>query len=257
MEIPRPSGLITLLTDFGLADPYVGLMKGMILRQHPRATLVDLAHGVPAHDVTTGALFLRAAIGRFPPGTVHVAVVDPGVGTARRAILACRHQCFWLGPDNGLLDAALHDRDDGEVRAVEPSLLGLELASRTFHGRDLFAPLAGLLASQRIGFRAVGPRLDEPVRLPAAAQAPRVLFVDHFGNLVTNVAAADVEGIAGLEIGGRLAPLRGTYGEAGAGELLALANSYGLLEIARREGRADVELGVGAGTPVRIRRDSA
>ena len=257
MELPRPNGLITLLSDFGHEDPYVGLMKGMILRQHGRAQIVDLAHGVPPQDVHTGALFLATAIERFPAGTVHVAVVDPGVGTERRAIVACRHQCYWIGPDNGLLGAVLPEGDDGEVRAVDAASLGLVPQSRTFHGRDLFAPLAGLFSSQRCGFRAVGPRIDDPVRLPAVTEAPQVLFVDHFGNLVTNVGEQDAQGIAGVEISGQFARLLGTYAEARPGELLALVNSYGLLEIARRGGRADLELRARAGEPVRIRGGSA
>lgn len=255
MQLPRPCGIVTLLSDFGLTDPWVGVMKGVVKRHNPAADVVDFCHGVPAHDVRTGAFFLAAAIDRFPSGTVHVAVVDPGVGTERRALAVCAAGCFWIAPDNGLLEALLR-REDAEVRGVDTDKLRLEPASRTFHGRDVFAPLGGMLSSGRFGFRAVGDRFAEPCRLagdPFADDAqPRVIAIDRFGNLITNVTAARArrEGWKGVRIGTHTAPLRSTYAEAGAGETLALINSYDLLEVAVNRGSAAERLLVATGASV-------
>ncbi|MCA8954230.1 MAG: SAM-dependent chlorinase/fluorinase, partial [Planctomycetes bacterium] len=146
MVYARPAGVVTLLTDFGLRDPYVGVMKGAVLRSNPKAVLVDLGHELPPQDVASGAFALAAAVGRFPSGTVHVAVVDPGVGTARRLLAVAAHEAFWLAPDNGLLSDVLAADPGAEARAVDCERLGLVAESRTFHGRDLFAPIAGWLA---------------------------------------------------------------------------------------------------------------
>ncbi len=252
MELPRPNGLVTLLTDFGLDDPYVGIVKGMVKRQHPRAEVVDLSHGVPAQDVVVAALFLRAAIGRFPAGTVHAAVVDPGVGTARRFLLACAHECYWIAPDNGLLEGILPGVEEGELRVLAPDALGLQATSRTFHGRDLVAPLCGLLSSQRLGFRAVGPRVTDPVPLPGGLHRAEVLHVDRFGNLLTGIARDALRGVRHVEVGAQTVPVVDTYAAVARGAPMALVNSYELLEIAVRDGRADQTLGIGRGAAVRL-----
>lgn len=247
MPLPSPSGIVTLVTDFGHQDPYVGIMKGAVLRADRRAQIVDLCHEVPAQDVVVGAFFVRAAVGRFPDGTVHVAIVDPEVGTSRRLLAVCAARCFWIGPDNGVLSAIVA-RDDAEVRAIDLVGLGLTAESRTFHGRDLFAPCAGFLSGGRFGFRALGRVVQDPVLLPAD-DAPQVVFVDGFGNLITNVPAAQVQGNA-VRVGGREIPLRATYADAEPGHALALINSYGTLEIAVARGSAYELLGVGRGEPV-------
>lgn len=248
MELPLANGIVTLLTDFGLDDPYVGIVKGMILRAHKNASIVDLGHGVPAQAVQVGAFFLAAALDRFPVGTVHLAVVDPGVGTARRVLAAAAGRCYWIGPDNGILSSVL-DRDaDGEVRAVDLGRVGLEPGSATFHGRDVFAPLAGRLSSGKYGYRALGPRIDDPVRLPALTEGgPRVIHVDRFGNLITNLRAAGAEVV---KIAGQRIPVRSHYAEVADGELIAVVNSYDLLEISARNASAAAALGVGSGVPV-------
>ncbi|MEZ5965331.1 MAG: SAM-dependent chlorinase/fluorinase [Planctomycetota bacterium] len=252
MQLPRPSGIVTLLSDFGLADPWVGIMKGVVKRHNPAADVLDYCHGVPAHDVRVGAFFLAAVVDRFPPGTVHVAVVDPGVGTARRALVACAAGCFWVAPDNGLLESILR-RDDVEVRAVDIDKLDLRPASRTFHGRDVFAPLGGMLSSGRFGFRALGDRVADPCRLdgdPFAPEAsPCVIAVDRFGNLITNVGLARVqsEGWAAVRVRDHVVPLVATYAEAAPGEALALINSYDLLEVAINRGSAAERLRVSVG----------
>jgi S-adenosylmethionine hydrolase len=252
---PRPSGVVALLTDFGARDPYVGVLRGAVLRHNSKALLVDLGHEVPAHDVAAGALWLQAAVGHFPAGTVHVAVVDPGVGSARGALAACAHGCYWLAPDNGLLTHVLAGDAAAELRAIDVAALQLGPISRTFHGRDVFAPIAGWLSGGRYGFTALGARATGCVRLPAlAAGGPRVVHVDHFGNLITNVAAATLTGVAGVEVGGTAIALGGTYCDVAPGELLALIGSAGLLEIACNQGSAAARLRAGRDAPVLLRR---
>lgn len=247
--IPRPCGIVALLTDFGARDPYVGLTKGMVLRSHPKAMLVDLVHDIPPQDLALAAFFLRAAVDRFPPGTIFLAVVDPGVGTARRAVCGLAHGCFWIGPDNGVLGEVL--AADSEVRAIDFEHLGLHASSRTFHGRDVFAPFAGSLAAGRFGFTAVGPRAGELVRVPPMTTGtPRVVHVDTYGNLVTNVPATAIANVRAVRIAGRSVPLRGTYGDAAPGSLVCLVNSYDLVEVAENQGSAAATLAAGRGAPV-------
>src|SRR5690606_8649409 len=132
----------SLLSDFGHRDPYTGIVKGVVLRHHPTATLIDLCHEVPPQDVSLAGFYLQAAVHRFPKGTIHVAVVDPGVGSQRRILALCAHDDYWLAPDNGILTGLL-TAGDMELRCVNLKDLGLTATSQTFHGRDLFAPLAG------------------------------------------------------------------------------------------------------------------
>lgn len=250
---PRPSGIVTFLTDFGHVDPYVGVMKGALLRVHAKAVLVDLGHAVPPQDVTAGAFHLAAAVGQFPAGTVHVAVVDPGVGTARRLLAAAAHECCWLGPDNGLLALVLARDPDAEVRVLDPEHLGLRDVARTFHGRDVLAPVAGWLANGRYGFSALGRRVDDWVRCDDLfGGAPRVVHVDGYGNLITNVPAASLSGRQQVRLGGRRVPIRGTYGDVAVGDVVAVVGSYGLLEIAVNGGSAAVTLGLQRGAPIEL-----
>lgn len=253
MHLPPPNGIVSMLTDFGGRDPYVGIMKGVIKQVSPRLEILDLCHEVPPQAVDVGVLYLGAAVDRFPVGTVHVAVVDPGVGTDRRAIVACAGGGYWVAPDNGLLSPILTDDDRVEVRQIDVDALGLKPASKTFHGRDVFAPVAAMLASGRYGFRAVGPRVLDPVRLELPA-GPTILAVDHYGNLITGVSAAEVErrGVCAVRVGSREIPLRGTYQEAAPGEFLALINSYELLEVAVSGGSAASDLELSKGDRVEL-----
>lgn len=250
---PRPSGIVTLLSDFGLCDPYVGVMKGAVMRASSRVVIVDLGHGVPPQDIAAGAFWLAATIGRFPPGTVHVAVVDPGVGTDRRLLAVSAAECFWLAPDNGLLAPVLAADPAAEVRAIDALHLNLRPPSRTFHGRDVLAPVAGWLAGGRYGFSALGPRIDDPVAgTEPFGGNPRVVHVDAFGNLITNVREQDLAGVATVRIGGQSVQLRGTYADAATGQLLALVGSYGLLEVAVNGGSAAKTLGLQRGAPIEL-----
>ena len=142
----------------------------MIKREHRSAEIIDLCHGVPAHDVIVAGLFLQAAVTRFPVGTVHVAVVDPGVGTERRCLGLVAHGCYWLAPDNGLLTAFFDEAD--EIRELRPEAMDLRVASATFHGRDVFGPAAGKLSSGRYGFRSLGPRVEDPLRRSGPFEIP-------------------------------------------------------------------------------------
>ena len=251
--LPRPSGIVTLLTDFGTRDPYVGVMKGALLQANPKITIVDFGHEVPAQDVTAGAFWLAAAIGRFPPGSVHVVVVDPGVGTNRRLLAAAAHENYWFAPDNGLLTHVLAQDPTAEVRAIDLEHLNLRPASRTFHGRDVLAPIAGWLSGGRYGFSALGPRVTDAVVGEAIfGGPPRVVYVDGYGNLVTNVPAAALASVRAVRLAGRRVPLHGTYADVPAGELLALVGSFGLLEVAENGGSAARTLGLARGAPIEL-----
>lgn len=235
---------IALLTDFGLVDPYVGAMKGVLASLAPGAPVLDVTHGVPPQDVRVGALFLDAAWPWFPEGTVFVCVVDPGVGTRRRPIVARAAGRLFVGPDNGLLGLL----PDPEVREITAPW-GHPSPSRTFHGRDLFAPVAARLAGGA-AFEDVGPLVTDPVRvlLPVPVDgAGEVLYVDHYGNAVTNLAGVDGGVVRVREV---RAPVVHTYAAAGPGEAVALTGSTGRLEIAVRDGHAARELGLAPGTPV-------
>ncbi|MBK8101444.1 MAG: SAM-dependent chlorinase/fluorinase [Planctomycetes bacterium] len=249
MSLPRPCGIVALLTDYGSRDPYAGVLRATVLRAYPKAQVLDLGHEVPAHDVATGSLFLGAFAGRLPAGTVTVVVVDPGVGTDRRVLLVRSGDGYWLAPDNGVLEPVLGG--DAEVRMLALDHLGLPPRSRTFHGRDVLAPVAGWLAGGRYGFTALGPRIDDPVRLPTLPPHT-VVHVDHFGNLITNVGAAGLDGATHVRIAGQRLPIVGTYADVAIGALAAVVNSYELLEIAIREGSAAARLGVHRGAGISI-----
>lgn len=244
----RPSGFVTLLTDFGLADPYVGIMKGAALRAASKVQLVDITHDVPAQDVAAGAFFVHTIVGRFPSGTVHAVVVDPGVGTARRLLAVAAHGDYWIGPDNGVLAPVL----DGEVRAVDAGHLGLHATSHTFHGRDLVAPIAAWLATGRYGFASLGPRITDPVPGPSLAGPPQVVHVDGYGNLITNVPAERLASVQRVVVAGRDVPLVRAYADAPAGTLIALVGSYGLLEVAQNGGNAAKATGSRRGAPIEL-----
>ena len=259
--------VIALLTDFGLQDPYVGAMKGAILSVCPQATLVDVLHDVPAHDVAAGALALDAAYRHFPGGTVFVAVVDPGVGSRRRPVALGAGRWLFVGPDNGLFTFVLEAHPSARVHLLANPLLSREPLSPVFHGRDLFGPAAGRIAGG-LPLEEVGPAVADPVRL---AHSPKtrltegwegaVLHVDRFGNLTTNLLEADLvaiggRGLEGLEVtlGTQALPLVCSYSDVAPGAACALVGSSGRLEIAVHGGRADALPGAARGACVRVRR---
>jgi S-adenosylmethionine hydrolase len=253
--------IVTLLTDFGVVDTYVGQVKGAILTVCPEARLVDLSHAVPAQDVRTGAFLLWSAVRAFPAGTVHLAVVDPGVGSARRAVaVRCARGDFFVGPDNGLLAPAI-ERLGGTAAAVvldRPSFWRAD-ASSTFHGRDIFGPIAGHLA-RGTGLKPLGSnlrRLERPFALPEPQRAGtsligEVLYVDSYGNLVTNIPGSQLPTKFLVEIRGQSVAPKAFYGAAQPGELLALVGSAGLLEISARDENAARTLGARVGDSVTV-----
>ena len=253
--------VITLTTDFGTRDPYVAQLKGVLLAGCEGVRVHDLTHEIAPQDVLEGALFLAAAVPTFPPGTVHLAVVDPGVGTDRRAIAASVGGQHVVCPDNGLLTLLARRAPIEEVRSIERTSLQREPVSATFHGRDLFAPAAALLACGGAPAE-LGPAVADPVELPLPRPRSEggrllgeVLHVDRFGNAITNLGRADVQTAAGgrtasIEAGGRRLPLARTYGDVAEGEVLALIGSADLLEVAVREGSAAEALGLVRGSEV-------
>ncbi|HEY0511276.1 MAG TPA: SAM-dependent chlorinase/fluorinase [Thermoanaerobaculia bacterium] len=234
--------LLSLLTDFGTGDYYVAAVKGTVLRLAPGTALVDVSHQVPPGDVETAAFLLAAAVPSFPAGTVHLAVVDPGVGSGRRILAVRTPAALFVAPDNGLLGAFLDGLDGAEVRSVERSDLFLAGPGQTFHGRDRFAPVAAwLLRGGRMD--ELGPEIGDPVRLPAAPprRAPgrisgRVIHIDRYGNLVTDIPAGWLPaGPCRAEVGGSAACATSRrvthYAEIPAGEAAMLAGSLGTLEL--------------------------
>jgi hypothetical protein len=255
--------LVSLLTDFGLADTYVGQIKAAILRVAPSALLVDLTHEIPAQDVQTGAFLLWTAVDSFPEGSLHLAVVDPGVGSARRAVaVKSQRGDILVGPDNGLLMPAL-ERLGGLASAIElnePLFWGPR-RSRTFHGRDIFAPVVGHLASG-VPLEHLGQplaRLETPFTFPPPTRerdwpVGEVLHVDTYGNLITNLPGELLPERFTVHIGSAVIPDAPHlhYQAVAPGELLALVGSAGLLELSAREGSAHAVLGASRGERVRI-----
>lgn len=240
---------ITLLTDFGTADGYVAEMKGVLSSLAPEAPILDLTHDIPPQDVELARLTIARYWRRFPPGTVHLAVVDPGVGTARACLAVESDGRRLVGPDNGILSPALLLAGARAVSLPIPAT-----ASRTFHGRDVLAPAAAALA-QGATLDMLGQPFDTPIvrrtreaqRREDGAVLGEVIAIDRFGNAVTNLVGARAGVVAA---GGRPVPIRGTYADVPVGAPVAISGSTGLLEIAVREGSAAATLGLVRGATV-------
>jgi S-adenosyl-L-methionine hydrolase (adenosine-forming) len=255
--------IITLLTDFGTADAFVGIMKGVILGINPDARVIDLTHAIPPQQILPAALVLRSAVGAFPAGTIHVAVVDPEVGSARRPILIETDTGLLIGPDNGVLSLAALVMGRRRVRSIENQELFRHPLSHTFHGRDVFAPVAAHL-SRGIPYKHIGAELTSMVELtvPATQQTAseisgEIVYVDHFGNLVTNIAADAIAHFPAQQLSVSIGrkPVVGlvtAYAAVPDGTPLAIVGSWGMLEIAVRNGNAARMLAAGPGTPVTV-----
>ncbi len=272
--------ILTLLTDFGTEDEYVGVMKGVILSIAPDVRLVDLSHRIPPQDVRRAAFLLSNAVPYFPPDTVHLAVVDPGVGTERRALAIRTPAGAFVGPDNGLFSWVLAEVPEWTAVEIREPAYRLPRVSFTFHGRDIFAPAAAHLAAG-IPLDRLGPRVTDPVLLPpprleigAGVLEGEVLSADRFGNLTTSIGRFRWDGdrlvlapafrpasgemrlnpagarvvLAGVELQG----IRRTYGDVAVGEPVALVGSSGFLEIAVRQGSAAAATGAAPGAPVTV-----
>ncbi len=256
--------VVTLLTDFGTADYFVGAMKGAVLASNPSALIIDITHEVPPFDIEAGAFTLRAAFETFPAGTVHVAVVDPGVGSARRAVAVEGRGHTFVGPDNGVFGHVYGRVEPFRVFQLADEKFFRREVSATFHGRDIFAPVAGALSR---GVRAgeLGPEVFDYVRLPAATVEKdvdgtlvgAVIHVDRFGNLVTNIAPEDLQEESGARLlvnGREVRRFRRFFAEDAdaPGEPFALWGSAGLLEVAVFQGSAARLLGAKRGDKVLV-----
>ena len=260
-----PSGVITLTSDFGLRDPFVGVMKGRISSAASAVRVIDLTHEILAHWPAEAGFWLARSYRYFPIGTVHVAVVDPGVGTARDIAMVLAEGHLFLAPDNGLLADVVEQTPDAQLWHLDTrglASLGINKPSATFHGRDIFAPVAAALASRQISVEQLGSRVDSLV--PSWVDEPTtsrdrvngvVITIDHFGNLITNVGQASCSGFVDPIVhAGKLAlPLRRTYGDVTPGDPIALFNSFGVIEIAVAERRAADVLGLSRGAPITVR----
>jgi S-adenosyl-L-methionine hydrolase (adenosine-forming) len=255
--------LITLITDFGYQDPFVGIMKGVIFGINPDARVIDLSHGIPPQDLMAAALVLRHSTRFFPHGTIHVTVVDPGVGTDRRALLVESEGDFFIGPDNGLLGLAIEGREASQIIDLCNDVYHLKPTSGTFHGRDIFAPVAGYL-SLGIPPQDFGTRINsfkrlawpEVIKAEGAIQG-RIVYVDRFGNLITNVQERDLKPLQKEKVTISTGDLtiRGlstNYRSGAERGYVALINSWGLLEISLFEGNAQLGSGAKVGDSVQI-----
>lgn len=258
------SPIITLLTDFGTKDHYVASMKGVMLGINPGCTLVDISHHVDPQDIEGGAFLLASAFSSFPRGTIHLSVVDPGVGGPRRPILIVTANYYFIGPDNGLFSLSLLREKVEQVIILTKEKYFLSPVSPTFHGRDLFAPVAAHLSSG-VKPEAFGDRADAWVELSLAKPEQKarelvgeILHIDVFGNLVSNIDEQSLSGFAGcrpysIRVGRHaFRGLKRGYWEGRKGEPIGLIGSGGMLEISVRDGNAQKRLKVKRGDPVRI-----
>lgn len=244
--------VVTLLSDFGTDDWYVAAMKLLVRRTCPQATLIDVTHSIAPGDILAGSIALEAMFALREPGAVHLAVVDPGVGGERKPLVVRLLEQWFVGPDNGLITWAWRRHGPGEAFEITwrpPTLCN------TFHGRDLFAPIAGMLAAGK-GLERITRPLPAPILLevaPTAGPEGQVIHIDHFGNATTSVLGDGLPPGTPVSVNGRLIRTMRTYSDAAPGEALALVGSSGMLEIAVREGSAALSLGLHRGVPVRVK----
>lgn len=259
--------IITLTTDFGLNDHFVGTVKGVILGIVPEATIVDISHSVQAFDILDGALAIAQAYSYFPSGTIHMVVVDPGVGSARRPIIASSDRHHFVAPDNGVLSLIYAREERMHVREITQDHYFHQPVANTFHARDIFAPVSAYLAkgvdSQKFGEEIEDfTRFNAPRPKPAGGNSFRgvVLKVDRFGNLITNFTAQDVPALFEAQappfkiVVGKteITALKNSYTEGGPGEMFAIPGSMGYLEISTNRGSATQLIGVGKGGEVNL-----
>ena len=260
----KPSGVITITTDFGHKGPFAGVMKGVILSRFPQASIIDLAHDIPAHWPPEAGFWISRSYTYFPKGSVHVAIVDPGVGTDREIIVVEHDDHIFMAPDNGLLAALLSSPEESKLHRLDPNklgALGLAAPSLTFHGRDIFAPIAAEIAAGRLAPTDIGEPtadwtpgwLDDPEEIDGKVRGV-IVTIDAFGNLISNIDQTLLQSMQHpvVSLAGHRFEINATYGRVQPGEYLALINSFGVLEIARAEGNAAEGLGTDRGAPVLV-----
>jgi S-adenosyl-L-methionine hydrolase (adenosine-forming) len=252
--------IITLLTDFGLKDHFVAAMKGVLLKLNPALTLADISHLIPPQDIYAGAFTLSQACFYYPAGTIHLAVVDPGVGSTRKALAVAAGGHFFVAPDNGILTHVLESQADGIAYEITADHYFNKPVSTTFHGRDVFAPIAAWI-SRGIPLHQLGPVLPNPVKLqiPALKYVRDsliqgiILAVDHFGNLITNLKPSNVPRAFKMMAGQKeITTMHQTYAEGALGEIFIVPGSTGYLEIAVKDGSAAAQLNLKAGFPIGV-----
>ena len=260
----RWSGVITMTTDFGHKGPFAAVMRGVILSRNPDAQVIDLAHDIPPQWPPEAGFWISRAYRYFPRGTIHMAIVDPGVGTERDILVVEHDGHVFIAPDNGLLAPLLDAADNPNIWQLDLdrlSSLNLGKPSDTFHGRDIFAPVAAEFAAGRLSLTAVGKPvtewipgwLDEP-EVALNRVTGTIITIDAFGNLISNIDASLIKGFREpvAHIAGHQIPMLTTYGRAKPGELLALINSFDVVEIAKSEGSAADGIGSERGAPLVI-----
>ncbi len=263
--------VVTFTTDFGLSDPFVGVMHGVVLNIQPETAIVDISHAVASYDLLDGAWTIAQSYRFFPPRSVHVVVVDPGVGSERRPIIVETDNYIFVAPDNGVLSLVESHEEKFLVRHVTAERYFLQPVSQTFHGRDVFAPVAGWL-SKGVVPAEFGPEISDYVRLPLRKVERvgennlrgEVMKIDKFGNLITNIGELDAPALFGqqagkvsvLVAGETIARICKSYAEGGDDELFAIIGSSGYLEIAARQASAAEKLGAVVGTPVGVVQDA-
>jgi len=244
------SGVITFTTDFGTRDAYAGIMKGIVLTINPKARLIDIAHDIPPHDIINASFMLANAYEYFPAGTIHIAVVDPGVGGGRKNIAVFTEKYFFIGPDNGIFSIALSNEKVSEIREIKNYPFVMKKISNTFHGRDVFAPCAGYLSMGK-NFSNIGPvinnikHLEYPkVNINRNTLTGEIMSIDSFGNMITNISEKVLRSFIGKQkfeiyfTSERFNKIENTYNDVPIGRPLALFGSSGYLEISMNGGSA-------------------
>ena len=262
---PAPSGIITLMTDFGTSDHYIGVMKGVILNINPQVQIVDITHAIPPQDIHGAAFLIDSAHRYFPTETVHVIVVDPGVGSERRAIVCRTETAYFVCPDNGILSHILRREERIHTVAADNSAYFLPQVSNTFHGRDIFAPIAAHL-SRGVSIDKLGSPVAQPVQFPIPqpqvtdrAIIGQVIWIDSFGNLVTDISheilgsLQERNSIVICAGSARIDHINRSYAESAVGEALAIIGSFNRLEISINQGNAAQTLGLKRGDTITIR----
>ncbi len=258
--------IITFTTDFGNRDPYVGMMKGIVLTVNPEALLIDITNEIPAHDIIYASFMLSNVYGYFPPGTIHIAIVDPGVGAGRKNIAALTENYLFIGPDNGIFSVVFTKEKVLEIREITNSPFVTERVSSTFHGRDVLAPCAGHLSAGK-EFSDVGPIVENikylkypKLKINKNMMIGEVVSIDSFGNMITNISEQGFRSFVGkreFEIyfaSERFNKIEKTYGNVPVGKLIAIFGSSGYLEISMNGGNASSYFMTTVGSTITIGR---